>query len=195
MTPSFLSEILDPNRHPVLPYTFRNIRCRTNRFIDSFFPNSIKLWNNIYSDFNELPTLQSLKKHLLCLLRPTRKSTFGIHDPIGLRLLFQLRLGLSPLRSHKKNHNFSDTPSDLCPCGLESETTNHFFNVCPLFVNARIPLEISIRAIFERNNVNSPIVLTDNYLYGHHSLNNSENCKILLATITYLKETNRFSNL
>ena len=43
--------------------------------------------------------------HLYISLRNTsslfRKSTFGIHDPSGFRYLFQLRVGLSPLRYHK----------------------------------------------------------------------------------------------
>ena len=37
------------------------------------------------------------------------KSIFGVHDPVGLRYLFQLRVRLSPLRSHKSHHNFIDT--------------------------------------------------------------------------------------
>ena len=39
---------------------------------------------------------------------------FDIHDPTGVRYLFQLRVGLSPLRYHKKRHNFIDTPSNEC---------------------------------------------------------------------------------
>ena len=37
---------------------------------------------------------------------PPKKSIFGIHDHCGIKLLFQLRVGLSPLKGHKKNHNF-----------------------------------------------------------------------------------------
>ena len=47
-------------------------------------------------------------------LRPNANSIFGIHDPKGLRYIFQLRVSLSPLRSHKFRHNFDDTPSDIC---------------------------------------------------------------------------------
>ena len=45
--------------------------------------------------------------------RPEGRPVFGIHDPQGIRYLFQLRLGLSPLRVHKKRYNFIDTSSDL----------------------------------------------------------------------------------
>ena len=62
------------------------------------------------SNFQDIPTFTSLKSHLLSLIRPKIKSTFGIHDALGLRYLFQLRVNLSPLRSHKMRHNFCDTP-------------------------------------------------------------------------------------
>ena len=37
--------------------------------------------------------------HPLFVLRPK------VHDPLGLQNLFQLRVNLSPLRSHKSHHN------------------------------------------------------------------------------------------
>ena len=40
---------------------------------------------------------------------------FGIHNPVGLRLLTRL-LGLSHLREHKFNHRFIDCENPYCPC-------------------------------------------------------------------------------
>ena len=60
------------------------------------------MWNTLMPYFQEMPTLLTLKKHLLSLFRPNAKSIFNIHDPIGTKILFQLRLGLSKLRHHKK---------------------------------------------------------------------------------------------
>ena len=48
------------------------------------------------SNFQDIPTFTSLKSHLLSLIRPKIKSTFGMHDALGLRYLFQLRVNLSP---------------------------------------------------------------------------------------------------
>ena len=65
-----------------------------------------------------------MSQHLLAskrthsLIRNMTRSTFGVHDPLGLRYLFQLRVNLSPLRSHKRQHNFSATLSDICECNL-----------------------------------------------------------------------------
>ena len=65
--------------------------------------------------------------------RPKPKCIYGIHDPIGLHYLFQLRTGLSPLKSHKRHHNFLDTPNDTCNCRQAAEDTNHFLFDCLLF--------------------------------------------------------------
>ena len=53
------------------------------------------------------------------------------------RHLFQLRVGLSHLRYHKKCHNFADTPSDICLCMRGVEDTSHFLLFCPLFITHR----------------------------------------------------------
>ena len=67
------------------------------------------------SNFQDIPTFTSLS-HL-----SLSKITFGIHGALELRYLFQLRVNLSPLRSHKRRHNFSDTPSETCECNLGIE--------------------------------------------------------------------------
>ena len=69
-------------------------------------------WNIIILHFEDFPSFASLKGHVLSLFRPKTKSIFGLHDPISLRYLFQLRVRLSPLRSYKKHHHFIDTPSE-----------------------------------------------------------------------------------
>ena len=129
-TPIFLRDKLPPNRISFLSIGFRNIKCITNRYSNSFFPGAIASWNNIITHFVYFPTFDGLKDQLTALFRPDFKHIFGLHDPIGLRYLFQLRLSLSPLRSHKKCHNFIDTPSDICHCNQGIENTSHFLFSC-----------------------------------------------------------------
>ena len=78
------------------------------------------------------------------------KSIFGIHDPVGLRYLFQLRVSLSPLRSHKYRHNFTDTPSDICHCNEGIEDTNHFLFSCPDYAILRATLAASVINILQK---------------------------------------------
>ena len=140
------------------------------------------------------PSLLGLKKHVISLIRPECKSIFGLHDPLGLRYIFQLRLGLSPLRSHKKHHNFAVTPSDKCLCKQGIESTRHYLLSCPYYETHRTVLLNQVNDILLRNNINFPENQTTNlYLYGHHSLNSSDNRKILSSTVAYINSTGRFA--
>ena len=65
------------------------------------------------------------KLGILWLVRAPPKRIFDIHDPIGMKWLFQLRVGLSHLYAHKKNPNFSDTlvMCDVCKLALKISNT------------------------------------------------------------------------
>ena len=111
-TPSYLRDKLPPRSNPftLFPHTFNEFRIRTERFRNAFFPDAVRHWNIVISDFAVMPDLKTFKSHLLSFYRPDPKSTFGIHDPQGIKLLFQLRLGLSPLLHHKKGTIFMTLP-------------------------------------------------------------------------------------
>ena len=112
--------------------------------MNSFFPDAISSWNIFIKHFDDVPSFDILKKHINTFVRPMTSNIFGIHDPVGLRYLFQLRLSLSPLRSHKFRHNFTDTPSEICRCNQCIEDTNHFFLSCPNYVTQRATLTTSV---------------------------------------------------
>ena len=111
---------------------------------------------------------------------------------MGLRYLFQLRVGLSPLKHHKNSHNFSDTPSEICDCNHEIEDIKHFLFCCPLYGPQRASLAGCVVPILQKYDA---IHLSNNiklYLYGDISISISDNKKILESTIKYIIETNRF---
>ena len=124
-----------PSLHHQVGYRSTNvietIFCRTDRYLNSFFPDSVIAWNGIGSVLRGAESLSVFKKNILKVIRPVKKSLFNIHNPNGIRWIFQMRVGLSPLKSHKKSHNFQDTPDDLCACLLNAETTQHFLLKCP----------------------------------------------------------------
>ena len=66
-TPKYLHDCLPPNRNVIinLPLIFKELKTRTERYSNSFFPNAVSLWNNTISNFPNLPTLLQLKTHLL----------------------------------------------------------------------------------------------------------------------------------
>ena len=129
-----------------------------------------------------MPSISNLKEHLLSLFRPNIQSTF-----------FQLRLRLSPLRSHKWRHNFIETTSNICICNPGIEDNEHFLFSCPLFMTQRTPLITTVNEIVQKNNLNV-INQPHLYLYDHQSLNDSDNKNIILSTNKFIKDTRRFTN-
>ena len=104
----------------------------------------IKSWNNLGSEFHNIVSLSTFINQLTKLIRPNVKSIFKLHDALGIKLLYQLRVGLSPLKCHKKNHNFVDTPDDWCDCLSAPEDTQHFLLKCTLFSIQRAKLKFSV---------------------------------------------------
>ena len=125
-----------------------------------------------------------------------KKEIFNIFDPTGLRWIFQLRVGLSPLKAHKKLHNFRDTPTGTCLCDLDVETTQHFLLHCPKFHVKRQVLFGNINQILFVNDLNvmNESDLVHLLLYGNKKLKFYENQTILKATINYIRKTDRFSS-
>ena len=194
-TPSYLNEKLPPFCREMfsgnIRTTFRAIRCKTYRYMNSFFPDAIAFWNLLMEifNYNVNPSLSLLKHDIISLIRPESKNVFKIHDPTGLRYLFQLRLRLSPLKGHKHCHNFLDTPSGNCHCNQGIEDTSHFL----LPTTQRASLVTSVKEILLKVNLIHLEEQSELYLYGDPSINNIDNKIILLPTIKYIKETQRFS--
>ena len=127
------------------------------------------------------------------MIRPERKNIFNIHDPIGLRYLFQLRLSLSPLRSHKKQYGFIDTPTDKCLCTQGIENAIHFLFFCPFYDIQRIAFSASVGISLRKNMFDNLANNLELHLYGNKSISFDDNQKIILSTIAFIKATKRFS--
>ena len=197
-TPSYLKDELPRFRRALYSQTNENmiyeIPCNSDRHMNSFFPDGIKLWNIVIEDFKNIPSFVILKKHILSLYRPKKKEIYGIHDPLGLRNLFQLRVGLSLLNHHKKRHGFLDTLSDKCLCNLGIEDINHFLFICPFYSTHRATLISNVLEILQKYNLNHLGNQVCVYLYGNTTINFTDNRDILLSTIKYIKDTRRFSS-
>ena len=195
MTPLYLRNSLPRERIPLYCNTstsYHEFMCNTNKYMNSFFPDVTKSWNYLGSEFHNSVSLNIFKNKLINLIRPNANSIFKLHDALGIKFLYQLRVGLSPLKCHKKNHNFMDTPDDWCMCLSAPEDTQHFLLKCTLFSVQRGKLILSVNNLLASTNL---LHLIDDYklfLYGHHTLSNDTNKNILLSTILYIKDTGRF---
>ena len=198
-TPTYLKDKLPTHSMPLFRgnerNTFHELICRSNRYMNSFFPDAIASWNIFIKNFDNMTSFDILKDHIISLLRPETKSIFGIHGPLGIRFLLQLRVSLSPLRSHKRRLNLIDTPSDTCYCNQGIEDTSHFLFSCFSYVIPRATLMSSVIEILRKNNLNQLGNQLQLYLYGHDSISLTDNRNILLSTIRYIKDTKRFVTL
>ena len=144
-------------------------------------------------NYENIPTKQKLKSDTSSLYRPTTRSIFGIYDPTGIRHIFLLRLNLSPLQDHKWRYNFAETYSNKCRCNQGKEDTTHFLLLCPFFDTQRATLTSSVKEILLEYNLESEWNKPETYLYGNHIISQQDNKDIILLTIRYIKDTNRFS--
>ena len=67
-TPSYLKDKRPPNRRPYLcnvniSNTFHEIRYRSLKCMNSFFPDAIDSWNTIIKHFDNVPSFDTIKDH------------------------------------------------------------------------------------------------------------------------------------
>ena len=169
-------------------------RARTQQFKSSFYPNCLDEWNELDHEIRLSPSVAIFKKKLISKIRPPFKSTFGIHDPIGLSYLTQLRVGLSKLCYHKFKHNFGDSINPMCPSNDGIETTEHFLLLCQPFEAERRDLLAGVfRLLQPHRYTNLPTeALTQLLLYGDKDPPNNLNRNIIELTLRLIHKPSRF---
>ena len=141
------------------------------------------------------PSVSVLKKCFLSIIHSPAKSVFGIHDPIGLSYLNQLRVGLSKLNLHEFKHNFRDTVNPMRPTSDVIEDTEHFLLLCPSFPVQRRDLLAGVvkllRSIYQVINLSSNSLMYL-LLYGYENPFDDLNSNILELTLRFIRSTGRF---
>ena len=199
LTPLYTKEPIPPPHQS--QYSLRNhdvvvrIRARTEKFQSSFYPNCISEWNKLDPEIRTTPSIAAFKSKLLSIIRPPAKPVFGIHDPLGLSYLSQIRVGLSKLNFHKFNHNFKDTINPMCPTNDGIEDTEHFLLHCPSFNIQRRDLLAGVSVVlqpFVQINTLSNNVLVQLLLYGDKNLSSDVNKHVLELTLNFIHQSGRF---
>ena len=173
-------------------FVFYEQFCRTVSFRNFCLLYAIKHWNKLDPEIKNAKTYASFRKMLLNFTRPIGKSTYKIDDPLGIKLLTRLRLGFSHLSKHKFRHNFADSLNPLCSCSLETECTLHFFLRCQNHTTLCRALMTDLKninhAIMSLNESDLLYVM----LYGSKNFDNIMNISIIIATVKFIKNTERF---
>ena len=103
------------------------IKTRTKIMHNSFFPSTIRAWNNIPADKREVGSLEQFKENIA-----PEKPVIPIYIYHGERkpqiIQTRMRLRNSDLREDLFAINLSDTP--MCQCGDDIEDAEHFFQDC-----------------------------------------------------------------
>ena len=170
------------------------IIARTEKFKSSFYPYCLREWNDIEPELRLASSVAIFKKKILSIIRPPANPVFGIHDPIGLSFLTQIRVGLSKLNFHKFKHNFADTVNPMCPSNDGIEDAEHFLLLCPSFDAQRRDLLAGVFDVlrpYGHSNLSNK-VLTQLLLYGDENFSYDLNKTILNLTLQFIHKTGRF---
>ena len=178
-----------------LTYNIPPTKVRRNYFKNSFFSSVITEWNRLDLNIRSSVSL-NIFKNLLNFIQPCGNSIFDLHNPLGIKLLTRLRLGLNHLHEHKFTHSFQYTLNALCEWGKDTKSTMHFFLHCANFL---IPRQISFQNI---GNIDDSILsqcktqITQTPMaispYGCQNYHCSINRLIIISTIKYLISSERF---
>ena len=96
------------SRGGYIPFKYEN-----KNFNTSFFPNTLKLWNNLPKQI-QVQDVQEFKISIKTLKKPTRHKHFSCGSKLGNKLLTQIRVGRSDLNLHKYTLGFSKSPECQC---------------------------------------------------------------------------------
>ena len=174
------------------PLNIPRYYCRTDTFKNSFFPNVINEWNKPNDKIKGATSFSLFKASLLKMGCPHGNYTYRIHNPVGIRFLTRLRLGLSHVNEHKFRHNFADCVNPLCSCSIKPETTLYFFLHCRNLLNIRRKLFDKIKLLETFSQLNDKNLLTV-LLFGSKIYNEKVNVQILNASIDYIIDSDRFT--
>ena len=162
-------------------------------FFKNTFSSTICEWNKLDWEIKNSECIETFKKRILSLIRPSSNSTVNCHDPKGIKLLSRLRLGSNHLREHKLKHSFQDSPNRFCNCEKgEVETSSHYLLLCSNYSEEQFVVLNTLK------NTDMPILqqidskFTSVLLFGDTSFDNGKNTFILDTTIDYIISTRRF---
>ena len=117
------------------PYRLRNsndirtIHANTNLYYNSFYPSTMRDWNNLPKEIKESSSVASFKYKLnKDTHRRAPPKLFSVGSRLGQILHARIRMACSWLNSHFNRKNIVPSPS--CACG-GFENAYHFFFICP----------------------------------------------------------------
>ena len=119
----------------------------SNFFVNSFFPYSIKQWDQLDPELRKEHDFAVFKTKLEETIKPSKFKHFNVGYKYPNQLHTQLRVGRSSLNSHLYPIGLSNTKS--CPCGFANESVEHFLLDCIFYQNIRGQLYQKLGGLLE----------------------------------------------
>ena len=158
-----------------------------------FFRSTLNDWFNLNLNIRNAESVSLFKSWLLSFIRPIPRSLCNIFDPKGLQFLTRLRLGFSHLNEHRFRHNFQNYLNLLCSYSFEIEDTSHYLLHCHHFSYHRVYLMTSVKSFCDNFESMPDNAKKDLLLFSDSKFDGNKNKVILEATISYIKNSGRFS--
>jgi hypothetical protein len=119
---------------------------RTTAYQKSYFPQSIKDWNNLDRKLKQAPSIENFKDKLKATSNQKPNPLYHHNNNRAAINQTRMRLGLSALSSQRCDYNHIDNPK--CNfCSAKVEDPCHYFMTCPNFSVHRPELMINACAI------------------------------------------------
>jgi len=206
LTPEYLRNACPPLRGDLVHYQLRNqgdltqVNAHSALYYNSFFPRTIRDWNNLSMDLRQKPSLESFKSNLIKKSGITKFKYFshsigraGIHH-------CRMRMGLSALAHQRGVFNLTDATYCI-NCGHPREDLEHFFFFCPTYRAQRTLLLTNTAHLFDTNletvlfGIQTQMgrsYLINILLRGDESFDLPKNIELFQLVQTYIFHSNRF---
>ena len=151
-------------------------------FENTFFPKTIKKWNDLDNDTKSVESNETFASRIKRAVNVPKWYYTGERSPAIWHA--RMRMMCSPLNDHLYAHvHVIDDPH--CACGYRRENNKHFLLDCPLFANERTPLLTELDKLKFK-----PVV--KNLLFGNAQYTDESNFKAVTFIQKFIKSTGRF---
>ena len=190
--PDYLTTLLPPRIQSTTIYPLRNGEdlivpfCRLSLTKDSFFPSTIRSWNELPPATRNIESISKFKKEVKNFSQKVIVPEQFLIGPRKLNIILtQLRCSASFLNSDLHRVNIINSPS--CRCGFAFETSYHYFFECSLYLDARNTLLNEIDWVSNYCNIDLDLLI------GLQTDISVEQYSIVLNSVyDYIKRTERF---
>ena len=188
--PVYLQDLLPDTVRATSSYDLRNSAnfevpfTRLCSFETSFFPSTLKLWNELDLCIRSIPSTSQFKSSIRNLL-PKPLNYLSAGERKFNIILTKLSHRSSSLKSDLFNINIIDNRN--CSCGAEVENAEHYFFGCPLYDVERDRL---FRSLPQNYNITFDFIVN-----GCVTLSYESNKCDIISVLKFIRDARRFEVL